>query len=226
MKRVDRANYCRDHSTAYEDAPQLIGFGQTISAPHVHALALKLLEPNLFDGDSPRSVLDVGSGSGYLAACFAECLEGAGNGGRVVGIDNSRGLVEWSLTNVHRDGKGASLKDAAEVTCQPTSPIERSSDASDPEQKSPVEIVLALGDGYKGYPLSAPYDAIHVGAAMEEVPEALLQQLKPGGSFVGPVGPRFHQEFLHIKKNLDGSLTSREVTSVRYVPLTKGFPKN
>jgi protein-L-isoaspartate(D-aspartate) O-methyltransferase len=64
MKRVDRANYCQDKQGAYDDSPQFIGFGQTISAPHVHALALRELEPNLLEAGA--SVLDVGSGSGIM----------------------------------------------------------------------------------------------------------------------------------------------------------------
>jgi protein-L-isoaspartate(D-aspartate) O-methyltransferase len=64
MKRVDRANYVLSSYYAYEDSPQFIGFGQTISAPHMHARCLELLAPFL---DKPKSrVLDVGSGSGYL----------------------------------------------------------------------------------------------------------------------------------------------------------------
>lgn len=65
----------------------------------------------------------------------------------------------------------------------------------------------------------APYDAIHVGAAAPEIPQALLDQLKPGGRLVIPVGTIF-QELKVIDKNPDGSLSVRDETSVRYVPLT------
>jgi len=206
MKRVDRASYCHDRETAYEDRPQVIGYGQTISAPHVHALALKLLEPNLIG--RPRNVLDVGSGSGYLSACFAEMLKGE-EGGYVVGIDNSRGLVEWSLKNIERDGKKGLLQDP--------------SDELAPGKR--VGLTLAVGDGYEGYAAGGKYDAIHVGAAMEKIPTPLIDQLKPGGLLVGPVGPRSSQEFVLVEKLLDGTLSQRDITSVRYVPLTKGFPQ-
>jgi protein-L-isoaspartate(D-aspartate) O-methyltransferase len=75
MRLVDRAAYCRDaeRGGAYLDCPQGIGYGATISAPHMHALALKTLEPYIPIKDE-TVVLDVGSGSGYLSVCFAEML--------------------------------------------------------------------------------------------------------------------------------------------------------
>ena len=61
MKNVDRGNYC-PHSP-YQDSPQPIGFGVTISAPHMHAHALEILKNNIKEGSK---VLDVGSGKWWL----------------------------------------------------------------------------------------------------------------------------------------------------------------
>jgi len=74
-------------------------------------------------------------------------------------------------------------------------------------------------DGRLGWPELAPYDAIHVGAAAPEVPQALIEQLKPGGRLVIPVGT-FIQELKVIDKKDDGSITIRDELPVRYVPLT------
>lgn len=74
-------------------------------------------------------------------------------------------------------------------------------------------------DGREGWPEFAPYDAIHVGAAAPEIPKALIDQLKPGGRMVIPVGNIF-QDLKVIDKNQDGSISVRSETSVRYVPLT------
>lgn len=76
-----------------------------------------------------------------------------------------------------------------------------------------------ITDGRQGWPEFAPYDAIHVGAAAPEIPPALIEQLKPGGRLVIPVGNIF-QDLQVVDKNEDGSLSVRSETSVRYVPLT------
>lgn len=80
-------------------------------------------------------------------------------------------------------------------------------------------MILLVTDGRQGYPEDAPYDAIHVGAAAPEIPKALIEQLKPGGRLVIPVGT-FFQDLQVIDKKQDGSLSVRTETSVRYVPLT------
>lgn len=69
MLAVDRAHYCRNNP--YMDSPQTIGYGVTISAPHMHAHSLELLKDHLTDGER---ALDVGSGSGYLTTCMALML--------------------------------------------------------------------------------------------------------------------------------------------------------
>ncbi|XP_073007265.1 protein-L-isoaspartate O-methyltransferase-like isoform X4 [Typha latifolia] len=74
-------------------------------------------------------------------------------------------------------------------------------------------------DGRFGWREEAPYDAIHVGAAASEIPQALLEQLKPGGRMVIPVGD-FFQDLQVVAKKPDGSITIHTETSVRYVPLT------
>ncbi|KAJ2539615.1 hypothetical protein EV175_006322 [Coemansia sp. RSA 1933] len=88
MRSVDRAHFAL-HSP-YEDSPQYIGFGATISAPHMHGYALEGLKDYLKPG---MRALDVGSGSGYLTACMAAMV---GKNGKVVGIDHIAELVDNS----------------------------------------------------------------------------------------------------------------------------------
>ena len=79
-----------------------------------------------------------------------------------------------------------------------------------------------IGDGYHGWPEAAPFDGILVTAAAPEVPPDLVQQLKPGGRLVIPVGGRWDvQELLVIVKNEDGSTTTKNTIPVRFVPLTR-----
>jgi protein-L-isoaspartate(D-aspartate) O-methyltransferase len=78
-----------------------------------------------------------------------------------------------------------------------------------------------LADGYFGWEEHAPYDAIVVTAAASHVPPPLIQQLKPGGRLVIPVGGRFAiQYLLLIEKNEKGEILTRQITAVRFVPLT------
>ena len=82
-------------------------------------------------------------------------------------------------------------------------------------------IVTRLGDGYFGWEEHAPFDSIIVTAAATHVPPPLIDQLRPGGRMVIPVGGRFATQWLLlIQKNDDGSVVTRQVAPVRFVPLT------
>jgi protein-L-isoaspartate(D-aspartate) O-methyltransferase len=83
-------------------------------------------------------------------------------------------------------------------------------------------VEVRAGDGYKGWEERAPFDAIMVTAGAEEVPPPLIRQLKPGGRMVIPVGPaRSIQHLTLIEKQADGSIRSRQVLPVRFVPFTR-----
>ncbi|XP_002969866.2 protein-L-isoaspartate O-methyltransferase [Selaginella moellendorffii] len=134
--------------------------------------------------------LDVGSGTGYLTAAFALLV---GDQGRAAGVEHIPELVEQSIKNVRRSPAASLLE--------------------------PGVLSLHVGDGRLGWPEHAPYNAIHVGAAAPQVPQPLIDQLKPGGRMVIPVGEGA-QELVVIDKGPDGSLKQWTASSVRYVPLT------
>ena len=76
-------------------------------------------------------------------------------------------------------------------------------------------------DGYFGWQQHAPFDAIIVTAASSHIPPPLVQQLKPGGIMMIPVGAVFQvQQLSLVRKNPDGELTTRQVLPVRFVPFT------
>ena len=84
-------------------------------------------------------------------------------------------------------------------------------------------VEVRAGDGYKGWEEQAPFDAIMVTAGADEVPPPLVRQLKPGGRMVIPVGPADSVQYLTlIEKQADGSIRSRKVIAVRFVPFTRG----
>ncbi|HKB02137.1 MAG TPA: protein-L-isoaspartate(D-aspartate) O-methyltransferase [Gemmataceae bacterium] len=79
------------------------------------------------------------------------------------------------------------------------------------------------GDGYKGWPDAAPFDAIVVTCGADHVPEPLFEQLKPGGVLVIPVGKtRAEQSLLAITKDGKGGRTTRDFGPVVFVPLRRG----
>ena len=79
-----------------------------------------------------------------------------------------------------------------------------------------VEVVV--GDGTRGLPTHAPYDAILVSAAAPEIPPALFSQLNEGGRMIIPVGPRDAQE-LHLVEKKDGQFATKILEGCRFVPL-------
>lgn len=82
-------------------------------------------------------------------------------------------------------------------------------------------IDVACGDGWKGRAEHAPFDAILVAAAADEVPAALVDQLAPGGRLVIPVGAPWAQRLRVVTRNERGT-AERDVASVSFVPLVRG----
>lgn len=186
MRAVDRGSFCAH--APYADAPQLLTCSATISAPHMHAMALELLERVLVPG---ASALDVGTGSGYLAACFATLVKPAG---KVVGVEHVEQLTQLASRNI-RSWNRAALDDGL--------------------------IKLRTADGRLGAEDEAPFAAIHVGAASPDIPQRLIDQLDVNGRMVIPVGGEHETQSLVVVDKLDGegNIETKSVCSVRYVPL-------
>jgi len=209
MLSVDRKNYVSPvHlESSYDDTPLSIGFGQTISAPHMHAHALEELYPVIKNADpeSPVKVLDVGCGSGYLSVSFGRLLSligrTVGDGSRVYGIDCVPQLVQLATSNIMKED-GALL--------------------------STGMVALKLADGWKGLPGYGPFQAIHVGAGAESLPKGLAVQLAPGGRMVIPVETGMGYQSLFRVDRVSGEpgeeysddhFNIQELFPVRYVPL-------
>jgi len=165
-------------SSAYENRPLPIGYGQTISQPYIVALMTDLLEP-----DATDVVLEVGTGSAYQAAVLSRLVS------RVYSIEIIPQLAKSATKRLQRLGfENVEVKNA---------------------------------DGYYGWKEHAPFDAIIVTAAASHIPPPLVQQLKPGGIMIIPVGTVFQtQQLTLVKKNLDGELTTKQVLPVMFVPFT------
>lgn len=185
---IDRAWFCPKFP--YDDHAVTIGHNACISSPHMHFCALELSQDKF---DAAASILDVGSGSGYLVAMFAHLSPSA----KVVGVEYLQDLVTKSRLAIEKNL---------------TSDLQK-------------RITILEGDGEEGAFTQAPFDVIHVGFMCEQVPAALIDQLRPGGRMIIPVGnapSRFPGcltgEFTVIDKLEDGSIQQHEVFPCSYVP--------
>jgi len=197
MSAVDRAHFCPSPSYAYEDSPQTIGYGATISAPHMHASAAESLL-SYIKPDRDCRVLDIGSGSGYLTAVLAHLIGNGPGGGKVVGIEHIEPLAKMARENMAKSAQGRAMLESGKVE-------------------------FVVGDGRKGYPAAGPYDAIHVGAAAKELHPELVEQLKAPGRMFIPVedeGGWGSQYIWVVDKDEKGEVKKKRDMGVRYVPLT------
>ena len=173
---------------AYVDTPLPILAGQTISAIH---MVMIYISPTCTDPQIGDKVLEVGAGSGYNAAMFAEMVapEGCDNPGHVYAIEIVPELVKFAKKNIERT---------------------RYSD----------RVTIIGADGGIGLPEYAPYDIVSVAAASKSIPPPLLEQVAVGGKLVLPVGRSFYQELLLMTKEKDGSFIEKNLGGVAFVPLT------
>lgn len=89
------------------------------------------------------------------------------------------------------------------------------------EELGYANVFVRVGDGYAGWPEHGPFDGIIVTCGAEQVPPPLLEQLKPGGRMVIPVGPNLiSQDLLLIEKDELGNFTESRIMGVRFVPMT------
>jgi protein-L-isoaspartate(D-aspartate) O-methyltransferase len=85
-----------------------------------------------------------------------------------------------------------------------------------------TNVEIRVGDGYAGWPEHAPFDIIIVTAAPDHVPQPLLDQLKPGGRMVVPVGSAMlGQDLQLIEKDATGKIRTQNISPVRFVPLRR-----
>ena len=134
--------------------------------------------------------LDIGSGSGYITVAMSKMMD---DRGYVIGIEHMKELYEFGYKNISKHHRDLIVNKKIELIC---------------------------GDGRKGYKEKAPFDCIHVGAAAMEPPKEFIEQLKPGGRLIMPLGPQGNQYIYAIDKLENGKIKKQKGLSVRYVALT------
>ncbi len=199
LKKHDRKNYLHKHGNKiYNNRPHIINLKiqQTMSAPHIHAMALKQMQVFLrkslrkVKGDYKKlkfNILDIGCGTGYVMATMAEMIHIKENHSKIVGIDVYKSLVTLTENNLRKNGFNNEINTR--------------------------KIIVKCGDGWKGDALHRPYSFIHVGADANELPEKLFEQLEIGGGMLIPI----NGEYILIEKKVKKS----KITNVRFVELIK-----
>ncbi len=172
-----------------------------------HEFVPEQLRPLAYD-DGP---LPIGHGQTisqpYIVAFMTERLEPR-PGDRVLEIGTGSGYQAAVLAEL-----------VAEVyTIEIIEPLARHAEA-DLQRLGYKNVKVRAGDGYKGWPDAAPFDAIIVTCAPEKVPQPLIDQLKDGGRMIIPVGEMGNQELVLLTKK-GKQLEKRAVLSVRFVPMT------
>jgi protein-L-isoaspartate(D-aspartate) O-methyltransferase len=146
----------------------------------------------------------------YIVARMTELL-GIGPGARVLEIGTGSGYQSAVLSEmVGSSGEVYTIEIVAPLGLLARETLER---------EGYRNVQVRIGDGYKGWPDEAPFDAIIVTAAPPEVPRPLLDQVRPGGRIVLPVGEVW-QDLRVITKRPDGSFDTQNVLPVRFVPMT------
>lgn len=207
--QVDRAHYAPTHP--YDDRPQSIGHGATISAPHMHASAIESLLPYILPSETnpaPR-VLDIGSGSGYLTHVLAELV---GERGTVVGVEHIPQLAQLGEKNMAKSADGRAFLASGRARFRVGDG--RKGWVEEEAREAEQEAVARRGKGW---------DAIHVGASAAKLHEELVEQLRSPGRLFIPVDDdesRWEQFIWTVDKDEAGNVVKNKLFGVRYVPLT------
>ena len=181
---------------AYENRPQPIGCGQTISQPFIVALMTDLLDPAPED-----AVLEIGTGSGYQAAVLARLVR------RVCSLEVIPELARRARAAlVAAGGRNVVVREGDGALGWPETP-------GAARGAPPFDEIAAGG--------APPFDKIIVTAAAREVPPALLAQLRAPGRMVIPLGPPGGPQHLRLlEKDAAGNVAARDVLDVAFVPFT------
>jgi protein-L-isoaspartate(D-aspartate) O-methyltransferase len=181
---------------AYADRPLPIGDDQTISAPHMVAIMTELLDVE--EGDR---VLEIGTGCGYHAAVTSE----------IVSPENVRRTKNdrRANRNPERSGGVYSVEFGEDLA-------ERARETLD--RVGYGEVSIRQGDGREGWPEHAPYDAAYFTCAVPEIPDAVVDQVRPGGVILAPVGD-WSQELIEARVGEEGIDSRERRGAVRFVSI-------
>lgn len=197
LRKVPRARFLSAESRAYSATDTPLPIGQGQTISAPHMVAIMNEALQLQVG---QKILEVGAGSGWHAVTIAETI-----------APKEAPRSEWG--HVYTVEINQNLAEMARKNIMDSGYGDR--------------ITIIRGDGSKGYAEKAPYDRIVVAAAAPEIPKPLIDQLKPEGIMLIPVGQAsLFQALLKVTKALDGGIEEKSLGGVAFVPLTGEYGFN
>ncbi len=194
MRTVQRVNFLPENMQSYSTTDTPLPIGHGQTISAPHMVAIMNEALQLETG---HKVLEIGAGSGWHAATVAEIVAPSGTPRSTWGHVYTIEIVQELAEYARKTVMKAGYGD---------------------------RVTIVSGDGSVGYPEQAPYDRIVVAAAATDVPEPLLQQLKPGGMMLIPIGDvTLFQTLMRITKSSDGKTKRENLGGVAFVPLTGRF---
>jgi protein-L-isoaspartate(D-aspartate) O-methyltransferase len=189
MCGIDRMDFAAIGKEAYSNESSYIKHGATISIPRVHARALEVMYEK-FKGKKNLSILDIGSGSGYLTIALAKLFPGS----KVIGLEHIKKLTEDSIVNINKHNKAALTS-------------------------KQINMITGDGkNGMESH--RGGFDIIHIGASAPSTPTRIIKQLKVGGRLFTPVQDTPHKQHIHIYDKLPkGKFTDIQDIQEDYVNL-------
>jgi protein-L-isoaspartate(D-aspartate) O-methyltransferase len=171
----------------------------------------RFVPPSMREFAYDDRALDIGFGATisqpYIVAAMSELLQ-AGPSDRVLEIGTGSGFQAAVLCRLA--GDIYSIEVIPELARQAESVL---------RELGCTNVHIRTGDGYAGWPEEAPFDRIILTAAPPLLPQTLIEQLKPGGRLVAPVGAPDRQQLVVVDKSPEGRLDSRTVFPVSFVPM-------
>jgi protein-L-isoaspartate(D-aspartate) O-methyltransferase len=154
-----------------------------------HMVAIMTDLLDLAPGDR---VLEIGTGCGYHAAVTADVVEARSDSDERANSD-----------------RVFSVEYHAELADEARRRFDRLG----------YDVAVRVGDGHNGWPEHAPYDAAYLTCAPARLPQSVVEQVRPGGVVVGPVGGQGHQRLVRLRRQVDGTVEREDHGGVRFVPM-------
>ena len=190
MLTVPREQFLRTEEMRYAYADSPLPIGYGQTTSALHMTAMFCEYADMKLG---QKVLEVGGGCGYMSCVYAEIVAPTGH------LESEWGHV-WSVEIIKE------LAEFAELNVQRAGYRKR--------------VTVLHGDASVGLSDGAPYDVIIVTSAAPDIPDPLVDQLRPSGVLLIPVGtPHFFQELFRLRKSMDGKTARENLGGVAFVPL-------